>query len=88
MTCFTIDLGQVICLRLIGETAFLAEAGYRVIAPDMRGMGRTEAPPNPESYDIDAITGDLLGLLNHLNIKRAVFVGLDKAVREMRRLVK
>lgn len=59
------------------QITHLAEAGYRVIAPDMRGMGRTEAPPSPESYDIDAITGDLLGLLDHLNIERAVFAGLD-----------
>ena len=55
----------------------LAAAGYRVIAPDMRGMGQTEAPPNPQSYDIDHITGDLLGLLDHLEIDKAVFAGLD-----------
>ena len=29
------------------QIAALAEAGYRVIAPDMRGMGQTEAPPEP-----------------------------------------
>ena len=55
----------------------LAAAGYRVIAPDMRGMGQTEAPPEPASYDIDHITGDLLGLLDHIGIERAVFAGLD-----------
>ena len=44
----------------------LAGAGYRVIAPDMRGMGQTEAPPEVEAYDIDHITGDLLGLLDHI----------------------
>jgi len=55
----------------------LAEAGYRVIAPDMRGMGETQAPESPEAYDIDHITGDLLGLLDHLDIESAVFAGLD-----------
>ncbi len=55
----------------------LAEAGYRVIAPDMRGMGQTEAPPAVEAYDIDHITGDLLGLLDCIGERRAVFVGLD-----------
>lgn len=55
----------------------LAEAGYRVIAPDMRGMGQTEAPAEIEAYDIDHITADLTGLLDHLGIERAVFAGLD-----------
>ena len=55
----------------------LADAGYRVIAPDMRGMGQTEAPADPACYDIDHITGDLLGLLDHIGEERAVFAGLD-----------
>ncbi|MFK8050203.1 MAG: alpha/beta fold hydrolase [Halioglobus sp.] len=59
------------------QMSYLADAGYRVIAPDMRGMGRTEAPPNPEQYDIDHITSDLLGLMDHLGIQNAVFGGLD-----------
>jgi pimeloyl-ACP methyl ester carboxylesterase len=59
------------------QISYLAEAGYRVIAPDMRGMGQTDAPPDPESYDINHITADLTGLLDHLDISRAVFAGLD-----------
>lgn len=55
----------------------LANAGYRVIAPDMRGMGQTDAPAEVEAYDIDHITGDLVGLLDHLGLQRAVFAGLD-----------
>jgi pimeloyl-ACP methyl ester carboxylesterase len=55
----------------------LAEAGYRVIAPDMRGMGQTEAPSAVEAYDINHITGDLLGLLDCIGEERAVFAGLD-----------
>ena len=55
----------------------LASAGYRVIAPDMRGMGQTEAPPEPQAYDIDHITADLIGLLDHLGVDKAVFAGLD-----------
>mgnify|MGYP001147286652 CR=1 FL=1 len=46
----------------------LAAAGYRVIAPDMRGMGQTDAPQDPRYYDIDHITGDLIGLLDHLQL--------------------
>lgn len=55
----------------------LAAAGYRVIAPDMRGMGQTEAPLSADAYGIDSITADLIGLLDHLEIDRAVFAGLD-----------
>ena len=51
----------------------LAEAGYRVLAPDMRGMGQTEAPSAPEAYGVDAITADLVGLLDHCAIEQAIF---------------
>ncbi|CAH0991597.1 Epoxide hydrolase A [Sinobacterium norvegicum] len=55
----------------------LADAGYRVIAPDMRGMGQTSAPLDANSYGIDTISNDLTGLLDHCKIEQAVFVGLD-----------
>ena len=38
----------------------LAAAGYRVIAPSMRGMGQSEAPEEPEAYGVDEITADLV----------------------------
>jgi pimeloyl-ACP methyl ester carboxylesterase len=59
------------------QISALAGAGCRVIAPDMRGMGQTEAPPDPVAYDVDHITADLVGLLAHIGEERAVFVGLD-----------
>jgi len=55
----------------------LAEAGWRVIAPDMRGMGQTDSPEDVEAYGVDPIVNDLLGLLDHLGVERAVFAGLD-----------
>ena len=55
----------------------IAKAGWRVVAPDMRGMGQTEAPPQPEAYDVDHTVGDLIGLLDHLGERQAVFIGLD-----------
>lgn len=55
----------------------LAAAGFRVIAPDMRGMGQTEAPEDPAQYDVDTITADLVGLLDHIGEQQAIFVGLD-----------
>ena len=55
----------------------LAEAGYHVVAPDQRGYGRTDAPAAVEAYDIDHLTGDMVGLLDALGEERAVFVGHD-----------
>jgi len=55
----------------------LAAAGWRVIAPDMRGMGQTEAPADHRLYDVPNITADLVGLLDHLGLDQAVFAGLD-----------
>lgn len=58
----------------------LAAAGWRVVAPDMRGMGQTEAPTDPRAYDVPHTVGDLLGLLDHLGEREAVFAGLDFGV--------
>jgi epoxide hydrolase A/B len=55
----------------------IAAAGWRVIAPDMRGMGQTDAPAAVEAYDVDHIVDDLIRLLDEIGEERAVFVGLD-----------
>ncbi len=55
----------------------LAEAGYHVVAPDMRGYGRTDRPDAVEAYDIVELSNDMLGLLDALGEERAVFVGHD-----------
>jgi non-specific protein-tyrosine kinase len=55
----------------------LGEAGIRVIAPDQRGYGATDPPEPVEDYDIEHLTGDLVGLLDHLTIDKAIFVGHD-----------
>jgi len=55
----------------------LADAGYHVLAPDQRGYGRSDRPEAIEAYDIIALTDDLLGLLDDIGARRAVFVGHD-----------
>jgi pimeloyl-ACP methyl ester carboxylesterase len=55
----------------------LGGAGIRVIAPDQRGYGATDRPEAVEDYDMEHLTGDLVGLLDHLNIDKAIFVGHD-----------
>jgi pimeloyl-ACP methyl ester carboxylesterase len=55
----------------------LAAAGYRAVAPDMRGYGRSSVPTEIEAYDLPSVCQDMLGLLDHLGEERALFVGHD-----------
>jgi len=55
----------------------LAAAGYRVVAPDQRGYGRSSRPEAVEDYDIFHLTGDVVGLLDVLGEERAILVGHD-----------
>ncbi len=59
------------------QFAAIAEAGFHAIAPDQRGYGGSSAPPAIEDYGIGELTGDLVGLLDALEIERAFFVGHD-----------
>ncbi len=55
----------------------IADAGFRVVAPDLRGYGQTDQPEPLEAYDIFQITGDIVGLANQLDVENAIVVGHD-----------
>ncbi len=55
----------------------LADAGRWVIAPDQRGYGRSAKPDGVTNYDIEQLTGDMTGLLDHLGVEKAIFCGHD-----------
>ena len=55
----------------------LAAAGYRVVAPDMRGYGASDKPAAVEDYDIHHTTGDVAALVTALGEKTAILVGHD-----------
>ena len=55
----------------------LAEAGYRAIAPDMRGFGRSSIPEAVEAYDVVELCGDVAGLLDDIGAEKAAIVGHD-----------
>src|SRR4051812_46781229 len=55
----------------------LAQAGFRAVAPDMRGSGATSAPESVEAYTILHLVGDVVALVGALDEKRALMVGHD-----------
>jgi pimeloyl-ACP methyl ester carboxylesterase len=55
----------------------LVAAGFRVVAPDMRGFGRSSAPTAVEAYDVVQLCADMTGLLDALGEQTAIFVGHD-----------
>ena len=75
----------VILLHGFPELAFswryqlpaLAAAGFRAIAPDQRGYGRTDVPGKVRDYRIEELIADLHGLLDAMRLESASFVGHD-----------
>lgn len=59
------------------QLGVVADAGFRVIAPDMRGYGGSACPRPVEAYALDELNGDLVALLDALAIDTAIFVGHD-----------
>ena len=55
----------------------LAAAGYRVVAPDMRGYGRSDAPDDVNAYSILHLVGDMVGLVHACGERQAIIVGHD-----------
>ena len=55
----------------------LAQAGYRVVAPDMRGYGGSSVPHNISDYAITDLVGDMVALVAALGETRACIVGHD-----------
>ena len=59
------------------QLAALSNAGYRAVAPDMRGYGGTTAPDDPTAYTVLHLVGDMVELVKQLGEKQAVIVGHD-----------
>jgi pimeloyl-ACP methyl ester carboxylesterase len=55
----------------------LAKAGYHVIVPNQRGFGNSSCPTEVTEYDIEHLTGDLVGLLDYYGYENATFIGHD-----------
>lgn len=59
------------------QVAALVDAGYRTIAPDLRGFGESDRPPNVEDYALANTVADVMGVLDSLGVERAHVVGHD-----------
>jgi pimeloyl-ACP methyl ester carboxylesterase len=55
----------------------LADAGYRVAAPDVRGYGGSDKPHAVEAYSIKELAADIAGLIEGLGEKQAILIGHD-----------
>jgi pimeloyl-ACP methyl ester carboxylesterase len=55
----------------------LVEAGFRVIAPDLRGFGQTDKPIGVDNYVIFNAVADVGGIMNELGVERTSVVGHD-----------
>src|ERR1700689_183133 len=64
---------------------FLAARGYRCIAPDRRGHGRSSQPWN--GYDFDTFSDDLATLIETLDLKQAILVGHSMVGGEITRYI-
>jgi epoxide hydrolase A/B len=59
------------------QLAALAAAGFRAVAPDMRGYGQTGRPEAIDQYTLLHMVGDMIGLLDALRAPEAVIAGHD-----------
>ncbi len=60
-----------------GQLPALADAGFRAIAPDLRGYGGSSKPRRVVDYRVDALLDDIVALLDRLGLPRAHLVGHD-----------
>lgn len=59
------------------QMSALAEAGYRVVAPDMRGYGKSDKPEPVKAYDIKQLTADIAGIVDEMGEETAILIGHD-----------
>ncbi|XP_072575640.1 bifunctional epoxide hydrolase 2 isoform X3 [Vulpes vulpes] len=55
----------------------LAQAGFRVLALDMKGYGESSSPPEIEEYSMEVLCQEMVTFLDKLGIPQAVFIGHD-----------
>ena len=69
--------------KLTGWYRLLTSCGFRVIAADARGHGRSDKPTEPGDYAPEGIAADSIRLLDHLDIEWADFFGYSMGGRNV-----
>jgi len=59
----------------INQIVPLAQAGFRVVVPDQRGYNLSDKPKGVRAYDLDALAGDVLGIIRSTGRSKAHLVG-------------
>ncbi len=59
------------------QIAPIAQAGYRVVAPDLRGYGGSDKPQDVEAYDMVNMMADVIGIIDAFGARSAILVGHD-----------
>jgi pimeloyl-ACP methyl ester carboxylesterase len=59
------------------QISALAEAGFRVLAPDLRGYNLSARPPGVRAYRLEALTADVAALVHHAGARSAAVAGHD-----------
>ena len=67
--------------RRLGWYGAFERRGARVVALDLRGHGRSDKPHDASAYDVSAIAGDIVALMDHLGIGRADLMGYSLGAR-------
>ena len=59
------------------QMPYLAKQGFHVLAPDLRGYGRSAAPKEASAYRQDILVDDVMGILDAFGVDKARVVGHD-----------
>src|SRR5207244_5242694 len=59
----------------------LTQAGFRVVGLDCRGHGHSDKPHDTAAYAIELMAGDVVRLLDHLDIATAAYIGYSMGAR-------
>ena len=70
-----------------GHAQLLADAGFRVIMPDLRAHGESDAPHDPAAYPHDVLVKDVQDLIAHLQLSDFDLGGFSLGARTTARLL-
>src|SRR5262249_48210289 len=59
------------------QIPFLAQRGFRVLVPDLRGYNESDKPKGIANYRLELLVADVVGLIEHAGARSAVVVGHD-----------